>query len=386
MFKSIWAEDGWMPLCVVARGHGSCLTDQVNGYWPILHRLFSEVIAFLPLNLWPFTFPVLAALMLGAICSFIFLIFRSVSSAPAGTVIGLGVVLIPSLGIEFINVVGNVHWLALMAAVIALVACRESQSLRWQSLSGLVFVASIANPAGLLLFVQIVIFHLTGLGQGRKWRVLACISLFGWMVQLTAILLFGGAGRAGTTSTVLEKVEAWANSLLGVVPGLRVSEVSEEAFSRPASWLTPIAVLILVMGILAFFIVSTRATRAQRQFAALGVSTQGLTAFLLFALEEDPRYEFVIIALNLVWMTGLVLSVSKVRITVPVLAAILLVLPLPALKAGSYRVVHSEQDWNDQLSHASELCRVGMKEIEIYFAPGKTYVTKVKCAEPFIGG
>lgn len=376
---SVWAEDGWVPLCVVDSGHFACLDVPVNGYWPIIHRLVAEPLAFLPLASWPFLFPALGALSISVFCG---LVYQSVSRLTPHffALLGsLGILLVPVLGVEFLNVLGNVHWILLMSAMV-LVALREANSLFQWPISTFLFVASLSNPAGFVIPAMIMLIWLA-----RRTRFASVVrplvfSTIGWLIQVAAIVRFGGVDRVGTSSTVAEKLESWASTIVGVIPGASVSREGTPTFLFVSSRFTPVLVVLLSLGLVALVFFGKGFKETQRRFALLGIGSQGLTAFLVVILDENPRYTFVLVALNLIWIVGLIGSTLAVTpVLKAVLVCLLLVAPLAGFKAGSYRTTPSEIGWQDQLDSAKELCDNGASTVELFFAPSRTYVTELNC-------
>ena len=379
-FKTIWAEDGWMPMCALSNGHFSCLTEPVNGYWPIVHRLVAEPLSMIPLSLWPFIFPLLGAASIGVLCAVIFNYVTRQTSKFFGLVCGLGVVLTPILGVEFLNVFGNVHWVLLMAAMV-LIALSRRANVSSPVLLVFLFVSSLSNPVGFMIpatFLLLVIARLKS-AQTIMWPF--AVSLVGWFIQVFAIMQFDGTNRVGSSQSMTEKVESWANAIVGVVPGVRIARESPASFLFAPSRFTPALIVALTLGLLVYLILRSRSSEALRRFTVLGIGTQVLTAVLLLILDENPRYTFVLVALNLIWIVGLLgASVQMRMITKTVLVCLLIFAPLSGFKAGSYRTTPSSVSWQDQLRIAEERCAKREQFVEFFFAPDRAYVTEVHCS------
>ena len=374
MFKSIWAEDGWMPLCVVARGHGSCLFEPVNGYWPVLHRILAEGFALLPLVTWPFMFPLFAALMMGGMCAVVFLALRSNGQERMGLILGLGIPMIPSLGIEFINVVGNVHWILLIVAMLMMLMTTSNLTL----LLVLVVVASLTNPVSFVLMFMVGLLWFVDGMDSRQGLILFSASLISWAIQLVFVLRFDGTNRVEFASETTRVIEVWSNSLLGIVPGLRVSDQFGGGLNSGRTWLTSLAVVLATVGVLAWVILSRRFSLLYKKIAVFGIVSQVLTVFVLIGFRENPRYAFVLLTLNAIWIMSLI-EIKFGRSSLMVGVVGLLLLPLPALKAGSYRTTHSQIEWSEQIKILRTECESGRLQTTAHFAPGVTYKTLVPC-------
>ena len=377
--SAIWAEDGWIPVCVIQHGHGSCLSQSVNGYWPVIHRLAAEPLAMVPITVWPFLFPILGAALMGVLCGVVYRYVGEGTESFLGWLTALGVVLVPVLGVEFLNVFGNVHWILLMVAMV-MIALREANSLSHWPISVFFLTAALSNPAGFVIPVMIMLMWL-----GRRSKFVSLVkplvlSMIGWSIQVAAIARFGGVDRVGTSSSVAEKIDSWASTIVGVVPGMSVSREGVSSFLFVSSSFTPALVVLLTLGLIAVIYFGKGFKEVQRRFALLGIGSQGLTAFLVVILDENPRYTFVLVALNLIWIVGLIgSSVSVTSVLRAVLVCLLLVAPLAGFRAGSYRTTPSSESWQEQLDKASELCSSGASTVELFFAPGRTYVTEVSC-------
>jgi hypothetical protein len=118
-----------MPLCVVSNGHGACLDDQVNGFWPFFHRLLAEAFALVPMSLWPWLLPISGALLTGGVAVVVFHVVSRLVGAFTGGVASAATVLLPFLGMEYINVVGNIHWLLLIIGMLTILSVGRDDDL-----------------------------------------------------------------------------------------------------------------------------------------------------------------------------------------------------------------------------------------------------------------
>jgi hypothetical protein len=378
-YDSIWAEDGWVQLCVVAKGHGSCLDEQVNGYWPIVHRLIAELLSLLPLSWWPAASPLFAALLLGALVTVTFGVLRDLAGSGAAVLGSAAIVLSPSLGMEFINVLGNVHWILLMAAMFMLIRPNRVGRVKWNILM-LVFVASLSNPAGFVLILLVVVLRLVGLhATNDAWR-LGGVALAGWITQAGAIVLFGGTQRVGTSFSFEEKLLSVVNSFLGIVPGLRIDTTQSVSFLAVSTRLTSFVSLLALVLFLLMRLLDAKSGSQLRALASLGFATQALALFLMLILDPNPRYLFVIIALNSVWVAGMIGLTLRRNLTTAFVLGALILMALPGFAVGPYRSTPSEVSWREQIRRAQTDCSSGAIEVELFFAPERSYPTVVKCS------
>ena len=378
-FESVWAEDGWIPICAVANGHGACLDEQVNGYWPIFHRLLAEVFAVLPLSVWPWLFPVIGAVLAGVVALVTFSVLaRMVNSFFAG-LSALSMVLIPFMGMEYLNVVGNIHWAFLMIGMFTILSVKPSDNARVVHLVVLA-TAGLSNPSGFILVGYAMVLGVVGLLRRQTTMKLAGAAFVGWLAQMVAIGFFGGTERVGTSFTFEEKLTAFANSTLGVVPGLRVFSNTPVSFLSVSTRLLPIVVAVGVFAVGAWLVVDRSKSELVRRLAAFGLATQVLGAFLLLILDENPRYVYVVVALNTVWIVGMLGAKWNPGFLGRALVVISCgALWLPGFAAGPYRTTPSDMPWQEQLDEAKVACLSGSKSVTLYFAPERSYETEVSC-------
>lgn len=378
LHSSVWAEDGWIPLCVVARGNGSCLFEQVNGYWPIIHRLLAEPLSILPLAWWPLVFPVLAALITALLILLIFRTLQQLMGIPTAIAGSVGIVLTPTLGMEFINVVGNVHWVLLMAAMVIFISPSRERRPGWALL--LAFIAGIANPASFVLIVLAGLLRFVGEVKSKEALKIGFSAFFGWLFQVLAILRFSGTERVGTSFTLDEKILNVVNSLLGVIPGLRIDSTQSVSFLASSTRLTPYVCLVVLLVFLVALIANRRNSLTMRKLASFGLTTQALSIFLLLILDPNPRYVFVVVALNLVWVVGMIGLLTRQSCIMYAFVVVLVLMSLPGFSAGPYRSTPSDVSWSDQLQKARTECAQGAERIELHFAPERSYPTMVECS------
>jgi hypothetical protein len=376
---SVWAEDGWMPLCVVANGHGACLGDQVNGYWPVFHRVLAEAFALVPMSIWPWLFPVIGALLAGGVALATFVVLVRMANPFFAGLAALSTVLIPFMGMEYINVVGNIHWSLLIIAMLTILSIGRNDDSGWVHVVVL-FSAGLANPASFVLIGYVLVLAVFGLLRRRTALVFARAASVGWIIQVGMIGLFGGADRVGTSFTFEEKLTAFANSSLGIIPGLRAFGNTPVSFLSVSTRLLPILVVVGMFAVVGWLILDASRSEITRRLAAFGLAVQVLGAFLLLILDESPRYVYVVVALNSVWMIGMVgVSWNPGRISRVIVIGVCAALWLPGFAAGPYRTTPSEVSWQDQLNNAQSACLSGAESVTFHFAPERSYETEVSC-------
>lgn len=327
---------------------------------------------------WSFVFPVLAALFTACFVLFLFRMLQQVVGTPSAGAGSVGIVLTPTLGMEFINVVGNVHWILLMSSMVLLISPILEK--RFGAVLLTVAIAGIANPASFVLVVLVGLLRLIGRMSSRDAFKMGSSALLGWLVQVLAILVFNGTDRVGTSFTLEEKMLNVVNSFLGVIPGLRIDSIQSVSFLATSTRFTPYVFFAVLLVFLIVVITNRRRSQAVRTFASFGLTTQVLSIFLLLILDPNPRYVFVIIALNLVWIAGMIGDATRQSRIMHAFAVGLILLSLPGFSAGPYRSTPSDVSWGDQLQNARIKCADGAETVEFHFAPERSYPTTVKCS------
>jgi len=327
---------------------------------------------------WPLLFPILAALLTGFLTLMVFRTLQQLVGVSTALASSIGITLTPTLGMEFINVVGNMHWILLMLAMVLLISPVHEK--RFGLVLLLVFGAGIANPASFVLVVLVGLLRLVDVVDTKQALKIGSTALAGWFLQVLAILGFKGTDRVGTTFTLEEKMLNVVNSFLGVIPGLRIDSTQSVSFLATSTRLTPYVGFAALLAFLVTSITRRGSSSAVRTFASFGLTTQALSIFLLLILDPNPRYVFVVIALNLIWVVGMIgASVRRTRVMY-LFALALALLSLPGFAAGPYRSTPSDVSWSDQLENARTACAEGAETVEFHFAPERSYPTVVKCS------
>jgi hypothetical protein len=103
-----------------------------------------------------------------------------------------------------------------------------------------------------------MVLAVSHLMRHRTALVLGSAALAGWITQIGMISLFDGTERVGTSFTFEEKLVAFANSSLRVVPGLRAFSNTPVSFLSVSTRLFPILVVIGVFAIVGWLILIPR--------------------------------------------------------------------------------------------------------------------------------
>jgi hypothetical protein len=105
-----------------------------------------------------------------------------------------------------------------------------------------------------------------------------------------------------------------------------------------------------------------------------------LGAFELLILDENPRYVYVVVALNTLWVEGLIGTRWQPGLVGRVMAvAVCALLWLPGFPAEPYRTTPSDVSWHEQLANATVTCAGGAESVTLHFAPERIYETEVSC-------
>jgi hypothetical protein len=379
LFSFIWAEDGWFLMCARSQGVGSCLFEPVNGYWPMFHRILAEPIAFFPLEWWSFVVVVLGAALFGCLMGVLYRSFGRLTDHMWAWFTVVLVAVMPVLGVEYINVVGNIHW-ALLVGCLMLIISSTPERLGSPLILMLVFSAGLSNPAGFVIVACAVLMWIARIISAPIGLRLAFAGFTGWAIQVVAILSYGGDERVGSTLMFLDRLDSWANTIVGVVPGLGSNHVTSV---NSLVYNTTLSSIVLVVGVVVFLswtAFSKRTAETDRRLAVLGLSTQLLTGFLVLILNENPRYVFVSTMLNVVWILGMLHQrIKGFRFLRAGLVLATVIMSLPAFRASSYRTTPSTLAWSTQIELARDECESGAETVTFFFAPGQTYLTEVPC-------
>ena len=109
----LWAEDGVFPLCIHKADFISCVVDPFAGYLLVAPRTLAGIVSFFPLSDWAVVANVVAAVVAGVITGLAYLILRRGGMGQVVSVLGgLIPVMIPIVGYEAVQSLGNVYqWL-----------------------------------------------------------------------------------------------------------------------------------------------------------------------------------------------------------------------------------------------------------------------------------
>lgn len=366
-----------MLLCPRERGVGRCLLEPVNGYWPVFHRIFSEFVSALPLTWWPVILPISGAALTALLPVVLAHVTTHIRTTALRGVIVFSPVLLPALGLEFINVVGNAHWTVLLFAIFSVLDA-ELEGHAQPGRLAVLFFGGISGPVGFATIVAVLGVSIARRAEIRKAmsRLLAAGAGFG--IQAAMILWHRGDDRVGSSLDVRARFEAVTNDVLGVIPGLHVTREVPISFLSYSSALSPIVLFGTFVGVGLLVLLRAR-QETTRLGAAMLCAALSMSIFLALTLDPNPRYEYAI---------GLIVTVGMLLVLVGVVAAtsarnaiagLMLLVWLPAFAAGPFRTTPSEVSWSTQLSEGRSACAGGSATVLLHFAPERFLETSVSC-------
>ena len=227
----VWAEDGLFPLCVANHGYWDCLWDPYAGYLLFLSRTLAVPIAFTPLDSWPLTTNLVAAISYGAVSALIFwLLIRIPIPRLAAAFLSLAPLLLPITGLEAINTAGSLYMVLLVAAAIGVSANFQRPLPTWV-LPALILLTALTIPIALVLALPLAIRYLTKTITLRQLLPATISLIVGSIIQFAVILGAAGQRPVSVTSTsVLGWVDGTATAVAGLV-GFRMEIISQDALT-----------------------------------------------------------------------------------------------------------------------------------------------------------
>lgn len=371
----LWAEDGLFPLCVNKATLLSCWVDPFAGYLLTGPRLVAGLVAFWPMDQWPLWTNVIAAVIVGALSSWIFFIVKrnGISTALALLLSSIPV-LIPIVGLEVVNSIGSMYLLLLYACSILLVL--GGVRLRTWSISLLLMFTALTIPTAVLLLPVIALLAYRKRIE-RRTAITGSVALAAGLLAQTIVILQARSERVSgiTWTNVPQWIDVVPNALLTTWPGM--SSTGAFVFDRfpvPPFPYTGLAVLAVVLAL------SWRGWRSQ---TAVGESAAlliwlgigfSLIPILLPSVSGTPGNRY-FVPLVLFWCAATVIWLSARVATWPAWVpwAVLvstLVVWWPMYPASQFRH-QADPPWTSEIEQLSVACSVGGPDtpIELTFSP-----------------
>lgn len=257
----LWAEDGVFPLCIEKVGFLSCLVDPFAGYLLLAPRLLAGVVALAPVPDWALATNVLAALVAGMCCAFVFAWLRRFGvGVTAAALVALLPVLAPISGLEAINALGSIYMLLLFLSAVVVAFQRQGSAVgpigTW-SIAVLLLVTGLTIPLAVLLIPVVLV-------QWRRRRLAGSQALL-WatVLAVTVIVQFivaQGAAKPRAVTLTSDSISSYfvflPRSLLTYWPGASISSFDYDVnFTiTPLSftgWIVALLLLVWALALLA---------------------------------------------------------------------------------------------------------------------------------------
>lgn len=369
-FESLlWAEDGLFPICIYKAGFWACTLDPFAGYLVGAPRFLAAAVAPWPIALWPLVTNVLAAIVAGLICAWVFFMTVRVGLAPAfALLLALIPIATPIVGLEAVNVTASMY-LLLLYGVSVVLATADSRVGAWP-LAIILFITAITMPTAVLLIPVIVFIARRGRLAVRT-AVLGIAGLVvGLLVQAAVIIAGSGERRMGLSgATFVDWVQALPSSLLTLWPGLG----DQGAFLFDRFPITPFAFTgwVVLIGGLWAAIAGLRSSRVSHQASGM-LMLLGLGFSAIPALTGVPgnRYFVPVVTLwaaaGVVWLADR--AVGWHRWVPWAVIAFVAVLWWPMFPASQFRHA-SDPSWPAQLEAASTACASGDASTRVTLVP-----------------
>ena len=227
----VWAEDGLFPLCVANHGYWDCLWDPYAGYLLFLSRTLAVPVAFTPLDSWPLSTNLVAAVSFGALSALIYWLLRRIPAPRiVAAFLALVPVLLPITGLEAINTAGSLYMVLLVAATIA-VSANFQQPLPTWVLPTLLLVTALTIPVALVLALPLGIRYMRKTITPRQLLPALAGLVIGSIIQFAVIINAAGQRAVGVTSnSLLGWIDGTATALAGLL-GIRMEPIARDALN-----------------------------------------------------------------------------------------------------------------------------------------------------------
>ncbi len=363
----LWAEDGVFPLCIQKADFVSCVVDPFAGYLLVTPRLLAGIVSFFPLSDWAVVANVVAAVVAGVITGLAYLILRRGGMGQVVSVLGgLIPVMIPIVGYEAVQSLGNVYQWLLYVSVLALVF--SSALNRWVVFA-LLLLTTLTMPTTVLLLPLVVV-----------WWLRKSIS-FSTLIAWSGALLGGGLAQfvVASNATKLRAVElasdgvsTWANSVLPAfmtnIPGFEAVGSDPSVFPtiQQWSWGWLVVAALVVLGVLLLM-------RGGNSAAVGALVLMGVVLSAFPAIFDGPGNRYFVVPVMLFTLAVLVslneLLFSSTWWVGGIVVLVVLGLWLPQFSAGAFRSTPAPA-WSDEVARVSAACKADPALVErIVFTP-----------------
>ena len=362
----LWAEDGVFPLCIHKAEFISCVVDPFAGYLLVAPRMLAGIVSFFPLSDWAVVANVVAAAVAGVITGLAYLILRRGGMGQVVSVLGgLIPVMIPIVGYEAVQSLGNVYQWLLYVSVLAVAF--SSALNRWVVFA-LLLLTTLTMPTTVLLLPLVVLWWLR--------KSISLSTLITWSGALLGgglaqFLVASNATKPRAVELAPDGVSTWANSLLPAfmtnVPGF-ISDGSDPTREQwPWAWL----ILAALVGLGVFLVVRGWPAGNSATMGALVLTGVVLSAFP--TIFDGPGNRYFVVPVMLLTLAVLVslneLLFSSTWWVGGIVVLVVLGLWLPQLPAGAFRSTPAPA-WSDEVARVSAACKADPKLSErIIFTP-----------------
>ena len=360
----VWAEDGLFPLCVANHGYWDCLWDPYAGYLLFLSRTLAVPVAFTPLDSWPLSTNLVAAVSFGAMSVLIYWLLRRIPAPRlVAAFLALVPVLLPITGLEAINTAGSLYMVLLVAATIA-VSANFQQPLPTWVLPTLLLVTALTIPVALVLALPLGIRYLKRTITPRQLLPALAGLVVGSIIQFAVIINAAGQRPVAVTSNSLSGwLDGTATALAGLL-GIRMEPLARDALN----WIDSGFNLPLGIALTAAPVVVGLAMlmRPKLETPALMILTgAALSAATAIPSANSNRY-YVSYSALIVLSVVLALATSQVKsreITAAVIAGGLVGLWMSHFPASSLRST-PEPRWSFMLEETRARCAAEPERVD----------------------
>ena len=353
----LWAEDGVFPLCIHKADFISCVVDPFAGYLLVAPRMLAGIVSFFPLSDWAVVANVVAAVVAGVITGLAYLILRRGGMGQVVSVLGgLIPVMIPIVGYEAVQSLGNVYQWLLYVSVLAVVF--SSALNRWVVFA-LLLVTTLTMPTTVLLLPLVVLWWLR--------KSISLSTLITWSGALLGgglaqFLVASNATKPRAVELAPDGVSTWANSLLPAfatnIPGLGSTGSGPSAFPTIEQWSWTWLILAALVGLGVFLVVRGWPAGNSATVGALVLTGVVLSAFP--TIFDGPGNRYFVVPVMLLTLAVLVslneLLFSSTWWVGALIAVVVLGSWLPQLPAGGWRSTPAPA-WSDEAARLSALCK-----------------------------